>query len=536
MRRYFPILIIFLLFWSYGMAQVKNSVPFTLSEEPKNLSTLYLHPPSELLRIDESSKSALPQIIGKVYDTTFDVMKLARYDEVEEGRIYNLRIQINGVEGLILYFSAFFLPLDGFLCITGKEIDNSYTFSYFNNPQGGSYSIPMTHGEYVTLRVFIPYDYSAEPHIILSGIGIIPKAEKGYGGSGSCEVNVNCNEGLQWTNQRDAIVRILVRNVNSIYWCTGTLINNARKDKTPYILTANHCGRGATKENLNQWQFFFNYEASDCSQPAAEPELRLSVGGTKKAASDISTTNLGSDFYLLTLNEGIPENVNAFFSGWSRLDQPSASGVCIHHPQGDIKKISTFTTPTISSSWETMSNSHWKVSWSATENGHGVTEGGSSGCPLFNSNGLLMGTLTGGQSSCDSSNLNQPDYFGKFSAHWDLNGQADTLKLQPFLDPDQIGMTTLEGMTLGIEQTIDILNLSVFPNPARQNISLQLPTNFSKSKIKVEIFHASGQKVLETALNGTSAVSIQISHLRSGVYFIRISSEEKNAISKFIKY
>ena len=312
-------------------------------------------------------------------------------------------------------------------------------------------------------------------------------------------------------------------------------MNNGRKDRTPYILTANHCGKGATKENLKQWQFFFNYEAANCSQPALEPELKPSVGGTKKAASDVSISNLGSDFYLLTLNQGIPENVNAFFSGWSRLDYPSASGVCIHHPQGDIKKISTYTTPTLSSSWENMSNSHWKVSWSATENGHGVTEGGSSGSALFNSNGLLMGTLTGGQSSCDSSNLNQPDYFGKFSAHWDLNGQADTLRLQPFLDPDHIGMTTLEGMTLGLDQTFDILIFSVFPNPSSQNISLHLPDSFSTLKIMVEIFHPTGQKVMKIELDGIHPVPIQISHLCPGIYFIRITSDEKSSIAKFIK-
>ena len=517
------------------MAQIKNSKLFPHSEEPGNLPTLCLHPPSELLHRSESPKSALPQIIGKVYDTTFDVMKLARYDENGEGRIYDLRIHIDGVEALILYFSALYLPQSCFLYTTGRDVDNIYTFSFVDNPQGGSYSIPMIDGEYIILRVFVPYDCSAEPHIIISGVGIITKNEKGYGGSGSCEVNVNCNEGLQWKNQKNATVRILIRNVNSIYWCSGTLMNNGRKDRTPYILTANHCGKGATKENLKQWQFFFNYEAANCSQPALEPELKPSVGGTKKAASDVSISNLGSDFYLLTLNQGIPENVNAFFSGWSRLDYPSASGVCIHHPQGDIKKISTYTTPTLSSSWENMSNSHWKVSWSATENGHGVTEGGSSGSALFNSNGLLMGTLTGGQSSCDSSNLNQPDYFGKFSAHWDLNGQADTLRLQPFLDPDHIGMTTLEGMTLGLDQTFDILIFSVFPNPSSQNISLHLPDSFSTLKIMVEIFHPTGQKVMKIELDGIHPVPIQISHLCPGIYFIRITSDEKSSIAKFIK-
>ena len=46
-------------------------------------------------------------------------------------------------------------------------------------------------------------------------------------------------------------------------------------------------------------------------------------------------------------------------------------------------------------------NAHWNATFDATLNGHGVTEGGSSGSPLFNSKGLIIGTLSGGSSSCE---------------------------------------------------------------------------------------------------------------------------------------
>ena len=41
-------------------------------------------------------------------------------------------------------------------------------------------------------------------------------------------------------------------------------------------------------------------------------------------------------------------------------------------------------------------NTAFTVGWVSNANGWGVTEGGSSGSPLFNSNGLQIGTLTGG--------------------------------------------------------------------------------------------------------------------------------------------
>ena len=38
----------------------------------------------------------------------------------------------------------------------------------------------------------------------------------------------------------------------------------------------------------------------------------------------------------------IKTGINVFFNGWSRTNNPIAGGAGIHHPKGDIKKISTF--------------------------------------------------------------------------------------------------------------------------------------------------------------------------------------------------
>ena len=86
-------------------------------------------------------------------------------------------------------------------------------------------------------------------------------------------------------------------------------------------------------------------------------------------------------------------------------------------------KISTYGKyPTESATWRNRDtwqtgakNAHWNVIYDATPNGHGVTEGGSSGSPLFNSNGLIIGTLSGGNSSCeDPEGIN---LYGKLSFH-----------------------------------------------------------------------------------------------------------------------
>jgi PKD repeat protein len=146
----------------------------------------------------------------------------------------------------------------------------------------------------------------------------------------------------------------------------------------------------------------------------------------------------------LELNSNIPSGYNAFFAGWNRANTAATSGVGIHHPAGSAKKISTFTSSLSSVSYNGGApNAHWLVTWSSTANGHGVTEGGSSGSPIFNQNGQIVGQLSGGSSFCNA--VNDPDLYGKMSSNWAANGTNNNARLQPWLDPTGSGVNSLAG-------------------------------------------------------------------------------------------
>ena len=114
-----------------------------------------------------------------------------------------------------------------------------------------------------------------------------------------------------------------------------------------------------------------------------------------------------SDFHLLELNSSPPFDYGVYAAGWDRSTSASSNGVGIHHPAGDIKKISKY-------NQSTSSGLDWRVRWVETENNrHGVTEGGSSGSPLLNSNKRIVGDLSTGSSSCTFKN--GYDFYGKFS-------------------------------------------------------------------------------------------------------------------------
>ena len=148
----------------------------------------------------------------------------------------------------------------------------------------------------------------------------------------------------------------------------------------------------------------FNYEASLCGGTSGS--TNQSITGCSLLAHDTYGMNSqGSDFYLVRLNNNVPNTYQPYFNGWNRNNTGATSGVGIHHPDGDIKKISTFTQAATN-----YFTNHWLIKWAQTVTNHSVTEGGSSGSPLYNQSGLVVGTLTGGGSFCATPN--DPDIYG----------------------------------------------------------------------------------------------------------------------------
>ena len=373
-----------------------------------------------------------------------------------KGRLWHLTLNAEGARALSPYFDVFYIPVGGELYLynaRSSRILGAYTSA--NNPTDHTFATEYITGSSITFEYFEPYGLGGSLDLHIADIGyfyrginvIDDKSQRGFGNSGDCEVNVNCDEGNSWQDEKKGVVRILSRVGSSLFWCSGSLVNNVRLDFTPYILTADHCAfyneQYASTSDLTQWIFYFNYESTGCADPASEPASSTMVGAALKAHGG-DTGDTGSDFYLICLNNLVPAAYDPFFLGWDRQNVTSPEGVGIHHPQGDIKKISTYTQPTVSTQWSNNGlQSHWLVNWTETSHGHGVTESGSSGSPLFNEHGLIVGTLTGGESSCG--NTGGADFFGKFSYHWKSNGSTPGEQLEPWLDPEQEGVSVLGG-------------------------------------------------------------------------------------------
>jgi hypothetical protein len=217
-------------------------------------------------------------------------------------------------------------------------------------------------------------------------------------------------------------------------FCSGSLINNTLNNGKPYVLTANHCF-----SNPATWVFRFNWQSAGCNNPASEPTFQSLSGGVLRARAS------ASDFCLVEITGGlqggtVPAAFTPYFNGWDNSGNTPTSAVGIHHPSGDIKKISFENNPLISTTFGgSPANSHWGVtSWD-----EGVTEGGSSGSPLFDQNHRIIGQLHGGASACGAPVLS--DEYGKISYSWTPANSDSTNQLKYWLDPTQSNATFVNG-------------------------------------------------------------------------------------------
>ncbi|MCX6271749.1 MAG: T9SS type A sorting domain-containing protein [Bacteroidetes bacterium] len=440
------------------------SIKYQLNEE--NLPALMLaNPGLQPIKTEDDSldKQGNPYRYAINIPVNINPEQQGMWQDLSNGdRLWRMKVTTKGALALACYFDQFYLPPDARLFLyddSHRHILGAFTSD--NNQTDGRFATELIPGESVVLEYFEPASQRGKAVIELSEISYayrgVPAYDpsgdiRGFGGSGACEVNVNCPEGQNWQLQKRAVVMIGIKVGGSSYWCSGTLVNNVKQDYSPYVLTADHCGLTATAGDLSQWVFYFNYEGLDCGDPLQEPVHKTLTGASKKAASGGNGQVVFSDLYLVLLKNPVPAAYNPFYSGWNRQNTPSPSGIGIHHPEGDIKKISTYSAPVVSSTWGTTPNTHWAVKWVQTQSGNGVTEGGSSGSPLFNNLGLLVGQLSGGESSCSA--LNGIDLYGKFSYSWQPSGSDSSNSLHHWLDPDNTNQLELSGLGADIPYVI----------------------------------------------------------------------------------
>lgn len=325
----------------------------------------------------------------------------------DDTRVWRVAVRCPDAFSINFEFGEYVVPEGARVFVYNSEGGQLGAFTAASS--GGQHTMGVTQlaGDNITVEYQEPAALAGQGQLRITQIthayrNIMGKdAERGLGDSGSCNNNVICPEGDDW---RDEIASVAMITVGGSGICTGTLINNCANDGTPYFLTANHCTSNGSS-NVGNWVFRFKWESPTCT-PTTNGPINKTVSG-----SQLLVNSTGTDVALLQLNTPPPNDYNVYYAGWNATGDFPEEQISIHHPRGDIKKITFDNDPAIHG---TMSGAQcWRIlNWD-----DGTTEPGSSGSCLLDQDGLIIGQLFGGSASCGN---NVDDYYGRFDVSYPL--------------------------------------------------------------------------------------------------------------------
>ncbi|MCH7839013.1 MAG: trypsin-like peptidase domain-containing protein [Planctomycetes bacterium] len=260
-----------------------------------------------------------------------------------------------------------------------------------------------------------------------------PSARAQGGVASFCAFNEPCIENTNCVGGKPAFITDVENSAAKMLWISGAFINICSgglladtdgSTEIPYFLTANHCiSKNGDAANL---EAFFQYQV-DCNascptgpfDPAPSPST---LGATVEAS------NRRGDFTLLRLNQN-PPTTGIVYLGWNSNPVAFTNGAELHriaHPAGApqaYSKQEVDTSRTTCRGWPRGERIY-------STNLIGATEGGSSGSPVTNSAGEVVGQLSGAcgfnvGDPCDS--VSNATVDGAFAFYFD--------QVSPFLDP-----------------------------------------------------------------------------------------------------
>jgi lysyl endopeptidase len=309
---------------------------------------------------------------------------------------------------------------------TGKEIMESIQRNVDagdNSDAAHTYWSPHIEGEEVTMEIELPAGINPDTveiaipsishfffNILLTAPG--EKTSK-IGQAASCQVDVSCFS--EWSPESKATAKLIFVDSGTSYLCSGTMLNDVSSSGTPYFLSANHCITNQTIAST--LQTFWFYRSTACNSGSLNSGFQTRTGG-----ATLLYGNQATDTSFMQLSSQPP--TGAVYAGWSSITpELNAYVASIHHPRGDLQKISSgiFQSFQDCTAIDPVTDTY-QCTFANKDNGKfldvaytsGITEGGSSGAGLFeaiNNAHYLVGQLRGGNPSCFGTGS---DEYGRF--------------------------------------------------------------------------------------------------------------------------
>ena len=455
--------IIFLISLSFCQIQYEG-IPKYFNSRIDNLVSLS----TEQSSIIDTDFDPMVFKYGDEYNFDVNILESSLVISDDQEVTYLLGIQSRGAFGIGINFSQFFLSENAKLYI--YDFEQTYyigSFTSLNNKDSEVLSTSIVKSDHVIIELTVPRNEIK--NIKLHTNSIIHDSTdilNYYNNSSSnsredCNINVICSEGDDWRDQINGAVRVSM----GAGLCSASIINNTENDRTPYVLFADHCVSGSP----NNYVVYFNYQSTSCNGTSGS--LNQSISGTNLLYQE--DINSGADIALLRLTSDIPDSYNPYYVGWSVSSSPPNEAIGIHHPGGDIKKIS-FTNDNVSAGGSGAN--YWEFQYDL-----GRVIPGSSGSPFFNEDKRQVGVASYIYTNyCDPS----PDcYCDQQYSHG--YGRIDRAwsGLSNYLDPLNSGVLSIDGIS---NSGINIVHDSYEDIPYENQNSLLFTANVTSYSGQVD--------------------------------------------------
>ena len=450
----------------FALSQVTNQGnPISWKVQPDNLDQVIL-PDFDLKKIQEEDKERDAKgdsawRFGYEHQVDISLETHGSWTNLSDGsRFWLLNIKSKDAKTMNFIFDEFYLPKGGKLYFyNADQSDLLGAYTHSQNREDMIFGSWLVDGDDIYIEYFEPANKIGKGQLHIDravhgyrSVSDFATQNKGLNDSGPCNLDVDCSIGADFDPFKEDLkksVGLIV--VGGSGFCTGALINNTNNDGTPYFLTANHCLGGS----VANWAFRFNWRSPNPQCATFNNSTNGTFNQTISGAN-LLANNGGSDFALLEITAPLPSSWDLVWAGWDRSPSPADFTVGIHHPSGDIMKVCR-DDDSPSSNFIGGAQVWFLNEWET-----GVTEPGSSGSPLFNQDGRIVGQLFGGQAACAGINNNQQyDYYGKFNVSWN-NGSLPSNRLKDWLDPNNINVMTLDqypsSQTFAIDAKLNVLN------------------------------------------------------------------------------
>jgi hypothetical protein len=206
-------------------------------------------------------------------------------------------------------------------------------------------------------------------------------------GNENCVEDASCYSGSAINDAKLAAAHMQWVSGAWLYYCSGGLIADTDSStQIPYFLTANHClSRGKDAKAL---ECYFQYWTANCHGACYDP-----VGAVPRTlGADIMDSSRNGDHTLLQLWEDPP--AGSVFMGWTTNPVAFADGTHlfrISHPSGEAQAYSEHVVDSQYVECGGLPIGEFIYSQDVV----GATEGGSSGSPVMNMSGQIVGQLYG---------------------------------------------------------------------------------------------------------------------------------------------